>query len=545
MAYFNHSFRKVFVGTHATQGATNDGVNLVQAQVDNGMILSQFVDVAGTIKLKTSDLQSYGLGAGAFGFFDKEYKIVMDTEQTGCCPLYLVAASIRTQDKIGPFHGGYQESNKSKLINPKYIQECYKVEACAPRQAVVSVGSTPYTNGGIRTSTLLAPGAAYPATTVNYNIALTGGTGSGVRATVTVNGAGAVTAIVITNAGTGYTALDVLTVPAIGGFGAGATTTVNTVATLADAACCKSFLCGETYYLRVDVKGSPALRALNHFAYQTVDAYTGCCSGAVPTVVDPTLVYLMWAKRIVENNYLKYFVAPVVFDYTGVAWYAPGTTVSLDGLNTPVSASQWWTSAAGVDQYAASTQALAWTDADPCAAGMRLYGAYVDTQFANCSFQLTDKFEIEPVKIYASLVDYTGDPCTFEGLCVYQECIAYQGMGYGEQIIRDLILSESYLQNFFHTDIRLREITGGNDNFIINRSTRYTRYCILHSVPRFNNPSGVFDNDRYLLEIVTNGTCASLETFLETWLDTSGCAGCVEVDYETAKCGGCAAIIPG
>jgi len=232
---------------------------------------------------------------------------------------------------------------------------------------------------------------------------------------------------------------------------------------------------------------------------------------------------------------------PVVFDYTGVAWYAPGTTVTLDGTNTPVTADEWWTA------YPESVQAQAWTDATPCAAGMRIYGAYVDTKFGDCSFQPSDFFEKEPVQIYASLVDYTGDPCVFEGVCVYDECKGLTGQGFGETVIRDLILSESYLQNFYHNDDRIREITGGDSVFgVINRNSMYTRYFLLHSVPRFNNPTGVFDNDRYLLEIVvaeddpTNPVgSVAFEQFMGDWLDD--CSDCdPSKEFTCHKCG----IIP-
>ena len=54
--------------------------------------------------------------------------------------------------------------------------------------------------------------------------------------------------------------------------------------------CPFEFLCDETYYLRIDIKGSPALRFLNHNAYYTLDAYTGCCDGPTPVATDPTLV---------------------------------------------------------------------------------------------------------------------------------------------------------------------------------------------------------------------------------------------------------------
>lgn len=539
MAYFNHAFKKVFVGTHATEvEAPAQPGPLTQAGITEGFVTSIYTAVGGAVRLKTSDLQSYGMGPGSFAFFDpKTYEIkdVSDLSGLGCCPLILASASIRTNDKIGPFHGGYQESNKSKIINPRYVNKLYRVDPCVPQQAVVSIGTTPYTSqtvGAVATLDVagLPAGTGYAAGTY----AVSGGTGNGATVIITVN-AGVVQTATLVEPGAGYTVGDVLTI--VNGDSL-ATVDVATItpAISADATCCKSFLCGETYYLRIDVKGSPTLRALNHNAYQTVDAYGGCCSCPVPDVIDPTLIYLQWAKKIVENNYLKDFVMPVVFDYTGVAWYAPGTTVTLDGTLTPVTPAQWWTSAAGVDQYAASVQGLAWVvDLVPspdsnCAAGMRLYGSFVSTNFLDCTFQTTDHFEKEPVKILASLVDYTGDPCTFEGLCVYQECAGVQGMGFGETVIRDLILSESYLQNFFHKDLRIREITGGLDSFIINRTAQYYRYCLLHSVPRFNNPSGMFDNDQYLLEVITEAVSAPFETFLSTWL--GNCDGCVALEIE-------------
>ena len=137
------------------------------------------------------------------------------------------------------------------------------------------------------------------------------------------------------------------------------------------------------------------------------------------------------------------------------------------------------------------------------------------------------------------MVDYTGDPCVFTGICVYNDCLGLQGMGFGEQVVRDLILSESYLQNFFASnDFRVREITQGYDILnSVNRNALYTRYFLLHSVPRFNNPTGVFDNDRYMLEIIVNeanplvpvGNTA-LDTFLTTWL--GDCANCVPLTTE-------------
>ena len=99
---------------------------------------------------------------------------------------------------------------------------------------------------------------------------------------------------------------------------------------------------------------------------------------------------------------------------------------------------------------------------DGACAGMIFNGAYVDTKFGDCTFQLTDFYEVEPVKLYVSEVDLNGDPCTFDGICVVKECQSRQANGLGETMLRELTLSESYRQNFFATDLRIREITQGN-----------------------------------------------------------------------------------
>lgn len=451
MAYFNHAFHKVFLGTG--DGTTNLPTGLVAGNMSGG-----FINIAG---VPTSALSNPGVGAGYFGIFDaKTYETRLTADR--CCPFIIASSPIFTNDKIGPYAGGYRESNKSKIINPRYIRNFYYVAPCEPQQAVVSVGSTPATYNDPCVNT----------DAENYQ----GGT------------------------------------------------TCNT--------CCKEFLCGETYYLRIDVKGSPALRFLNHQAYQTVSAYTGCCPTSSPTVVNSTLVMLDWAIQITQNPYLKDLVFPVVFDETGVPWYPDGTTVTVDGTSTPVTSAEW---------FSAYDRTTAHVDA--ACAGLRLYGAYVETKFNNCTFQVTDFFEKEPVKILASEVDYTGDPCVFTGICVYTECYGVQGMGFGEQVLRDLIVSESYLQNYVGSgiDFRIREITQGYDIIdAVNRDAFYHRYYLLHSVPRFNNPTGVFDNDQYMLEIITNGKNTAFENALNAVV--GACPDCINVTIECPaddNCYGC------
>ena len=416
MAYFNHAFQKAFVGT---QG---------------------FTDLAG------GQLGTPGniLATGDFAFVDPKTWDLVSVAPEGCCPLILAAGSLYSKDKIGS-HGGYQESNKSKIINPKYINRFYRVDPNIAQQNVINIGFTPFN-------------------------ALAGGS------------------------------------------------------------CEKEFLCDETYSLRIDVKGSPALRFLNHNAYLTVEAYTGCCpAGTIaPVPVDSTLVMIQWAQKIVGESLpntivnsaktiISPFVLPVVTAENNSIWYAPGTDTSV--LTAPAG----FTIGGTWDNYVSPGHTVGQY------AGITLYGAYVGTSFEDCTFQTSDFFEKEPVRLYASLVDYAGAPCEFEGLCVVTECEGLQAMGLGESVARDVILSERYRQNFFHSDLRIREITQGNEILnTINRNAFYTRYYLQHSVPRFNNPTGTFDNDQYLLEVITNGIDATFETFVDNW--TANCGQCVELE---------------
>ncbi len=63
--------------------------------------------------------------------------------------------------------------------------------------------------------------------------------------------------------------------------------------------------CDTTYRLRIDVKGSRVLGALQRNLYFNVDAYTGCCTD---DPIDPITVLLQWANGINENPLGKPFV---------------------------------------------------------------------------------------------------------------------------------------------------------------------------------------------------------------------------------------------
>jgi hypothetical protein len=501
MSYFNHAFRKTFVGTN--------GFN------PNGL---------------TGQLGTPGniLAGGEFAFVNaKTWSILPQTYNTelGCCNLVLAAGSIYQNDKIGPFHGGYQESNKSKEINPKYVNKFYRVDPCLPQSNVIHIGNTAYTDDVALNLIISSAGFGLEdGSYLDVELCPAGSNlgGQNIFANITVIG-GVVTFVEIVNGGSGFNETGDMVAPCvdlpIDPNALEQTQPEFEVEAGKGANCCKEFFCGETYTLRVDVKGSPALRLLNHNSYIIASAYGGCCpDGAIaPVAIDSTLIFKQWAEAITRYPVISPFMQIILIDETGTPWYAPGTDPAfLASLSFP--ADTW-------DHY----QSTGHTEGG--CAGLVLNGAYVDTKFQNCTFQITDFYEVEPVRLYASEVDLNGDPCLFNGVCVITECEGRQVMGLGESVARDVILSEQYRQNFFHSDFRIREITQGYSVFdYINRNTLYTRYFLQHNVPRFNNPSSTFDNDQYLLEVVTCGSDNTFEQFVTDWL--SNCSQCSGLEVE-------------
>lgn len=541
MAYFNHAFKKSFLATGQTltgQTITNpDGSVINPVATNNGYLLTANVPTYGLNQLSATGITTNGEYFGGYvGWFNPKTNLsVAVGGSTGCCPLYLAASTIYCKDKISPFLGGYQETNKSKVVNPRYVTRLYDVDPCTPSNNVVHVGST-YSSlgGGVLTGSITTAGVGYaPTSSTNLLLETTTltGTGTGLTLFVNISGTG-VPSLVVSNPigslGKGYEVGDTVTINSPSG--TPGTLAVYTIATVTPAIdpvipgtnCCKEFLCGETYNLRLDVKGSPALRFLDHNAYYTATAYTGCCpAGSIaPTPVDSTEVMILWANDLLNSPIVSPFFQIAIQDESGIIWYAPGTNAAF-------------LAAEGADTW--NNYVSPGHTANACA-GLILNGAYVDTRFGDCTFQISDFYEKQPVNLYPSEVDLNGDPCEFTGICVVNECLGSQAMGLGETILRDVILSESYRQNFFATDFRIREITQGNQIVnAINRNNLYDTVYLQHSVPRHNNPSGTFDNDQYLLEVIFYSSAAAAAFFAATtaWLSQASCSVC---DIETFTC---------
>ena len=502
MSYFSHGFCKAFVGTKGDQVA-GPGLN----GVGNGLLLDAGVP--------TSELgNAANLGLGTYGFFGKDDYLSVNAASATVIAgqsLILAGASLMPNDKIGPFHGGYAESNKSKYINPRLVSNFYKMEDAIPEQAITHVGVTNFQPGTTLGFTAPCGDGYTDGTYTNVPTTTNSAAGAGFTVDVEVVG-GEIVSMVENQVGADYLPGDTLTPdPVTLGWVAGTECLGTTIDTYGVQDCEFEFLCGETYNLKINLNGAPVLRVLNHDSYRNLAAYTGCCpEGTItPTPVDSTLVFIDWATQIITSPYLKEFIRPIVFDQDGNPWFA----TAEEAVAELWPATQIW------DNYVSPGYT------EGALGGMRVIGAYVDTQFENCSFQCSDYWNKEIVQMTIELADEEGDPCAFDGLCVVQECCGFGGQGFGETYLRELLLSESYLQKFLSTDPRIREITQGNElRDAIDRTMFYTKYVIQHTVPRYNNPSSVHDNDQYNLVVYVPAgiTATELEDFMEAWLTAAG-----------------------
>lgn len=498
--YFSHAFKKSFLGK----------------------------DASGNVSFLTSGtVKTNALTAGQIGMFNATTGLLAGTGTAA--PFILAQGSYYTNDKISPALGGYQESVKSKVINPKYVSRVFKTAYSAPQSQVISLGWDTITP-----------------TVLNQHF---------------------------------------------------------------------QFECGKTYRLRLDIKGSPALRFLDHNVYRVVDAFSGCCTddcSAVCTgaIVDGASVLLQWKDQLLRTPLTSTFVQPqvIIRNASGVAEEVFSTDDVIAGRNTtsfvastatstaltvtsatgnPIAIGMTVTGAgipaattitaqvsssaptgtlggAGVYTLSQATTATATgvavtgtkaayvaaasgTLGAAVVAGLKLSMAYVDTKFGTCTFTPQDMFELAPLLAFASIQDETGNPCaikpyanTSTGDFMKELVTPKQVQGTGESVVRDLILSGRYRQEAFPDSmnvnhLRMREIEGNPSVTNFDKTQTFNTLNILHNVPRFNNPTSTFDNDQYLLTIyIPSGSQASaLTTWVGAMLTAAGNGVTIE-DYAQA-----------
>ena len=251
--------------------------------------------------------------------------------------------------------------------------------------------------------------------------------------------------------------------------------------------------------------------------------------GDVDGALNPIYAMKQFAIGICDDPQLNKFVKLSEFVYND------GT----GGANVTIAANV----CANVKSSAALTTASVlstWTNL--MIANFTLEAAYVDTEFGTCSFDTRDNDPTnatfgEPLQIEANFLNEDGDQCwcsSADGtttIATTQVARKANGSPYG--VIKELIQTDGYMQNPYNQgnkdSSRFREIEGSDKLYAAVDTTRtYGSYNIIHTVPRFNNPTGVFDNDQYHYKI--NHKCSSATILDDAFTQLETVSG---VDFET------------
>ena len=486
MAYFPHAFKKMLVATD------REGTTI------------PFYQTAGDLTTTLEAGQVAGVNAATNLTVD--FSAPAPTYQS-VPMIYLAQGSFYTNDKIGPFHGGYQETVKTKGINAKYVSEFYVTEPADAVNEIVEV---------------CADGCEIECDTV-YDLR--------------IDIKGSPTLRFLTH--NLYQTLSYKT-PCCDD----ANNPIDPMLVLLGWA--DQINGGNSIF--TSGSGNATIPFLNQFIQAVVYLNAG------DPGVDVATAGVGSSNEITLSGALTGAEAGDRITIDGVVYYIETidvglTTLTLVDVNgapidtaaeiTPVIAVTLLETVETSDSYTPVVGAGA-SAVDGC---LQIVGAYVDTVFGDCSFNPKDHFEKEPIKIYASAASYANNSndlgdnrCEVSCFNITNTQLAVQGKGYGETLVRELILVKGYRQECWYDDPRMREVTldtvlgssnaGGPE---IARANSYVVYHILHSIPRKSNPSGTFDNDQYLVKVVADARDTDFETFMNAWLASANTGVQLEV----------------
>ncbi len=559
MAYFNHAFNKTFVVSSVEENANT---------ATSALTAGQLALVDG------SDWESVALQAGA--------GVPTIVDNLG----YIVQGSFYSKDTIGnnPGHGGYKESVKSKGLNPRYITKLWSTNCLTASQATASLslasdcapcGKTQFMRIDVKGSPALRflnhnayaiadsanicciDGQEYIDPTLVIatmaEMALSDPLIKPFVAEGDPDGVKTFGAIAAAGVGTGYavasTALAVTAVsPSVG-----KDLTVKVDSITAAVASLGAITAGGSGYsaannvattsagagtgLTVNTTGSGAVTAVaignsGGAGYVAGEVITVTGGGADATFTVASIAATGAIKSVTVLNEGSGFAVGDTATVIGGNSDAVLTVASVSAGSVEVTI----TSAAGqvTTEYYSIAQALGKAGAgnyvpstDPNgvekrSAKVSFVGAYVDTVFGNCSFDTRDHFNAEPVEIIVSQLDETGQPCNDCGVAARTPGSMQQTQG--EEVIRELIMSERYRQSPYNqgnaSSARIREIEMSDELLAaVDRTATYRAYYVQHSVPRFNNPTGVFDNDQYQYKIYVKCDDAASQAAVEDLLE--------------------------
>ena len=156
--------------------------------------------------------------------------------------------------------------------------------------------------------------------------------------------------------------------------------------------------CGSDPMVRIDLKGSDALRMLGHNAYRQFDIGGVCnCCGDDGDYIDPVKAMAMIAKNIADDPILSKLIDTSATGAVATTYFA----TTADGGTT-------WVEVAVADLDAVACAAT-W-DANRGAV-IRIKPGVVDTIFGNCSWDTRDFENYETLLAHVEVLDESGNSC--------------------------------------------------------------------------------------------------------------------------------------
>ena len=490
--------------------------------------ISTTASIAFGISVPTlSSGSSAALTAGQIGFFSPDCVAV---QAASAKPFIIAQGSYFNSDKISPALGGYKESVKTKMINPKYVSRVIKVTAKQARQMVVQV---PVTCGLACDSTyrLRVDVKGSPALRfLDHNMYRTLDSYTGCCSTVDptlqkdpvptlLNWADQINLSLIFNTMVQARVFK-LSYNATGSTTSASITTTSAVLSNVNFTTANGVAIGQK------------IVGLNIPANSFVTAFTSGTSVTITYPSQQTAPAIGTIATLGIKFYNDLYSGAVDTPQLGAATVIPGTGTQTGVGGSAVVSAGIATNATilaagnnGAALYSGAADAASFT----VDAHIELSAAYIETKFGICTFTPTDYYDLEPLLMYTSLTDESGDPCAVNCFTTSNSAtgantsandatiiqLPIQASGIGETVLRDIILSDRYLQLAYPDSsrvesLRMREIEQNPGLANVSRTSLYDQVMILHSVPRFNNPSGMFDNDQYLLVFhVPTGTATS------------------------------------
>jgi hypothetical protein len=234
-----------------------------------------------------------------------------------------------------------------------------------------------------------------------------------------------------------------------------------------------------------------------------------CCANN-QEYLDPVVALAKIGAFLIQDPIIGKFLSTTLT--TGATLHYANTSGELGSITNPQGTAHTINQVIGTSPtYIPETTPTRW-------AGLTLEAntlSALSTNFGFGSFDTRDFYETEPITFSGSILDETGNPCNSCGTVRTTEGVRPETTG--ETVVRDLLLTESYMQNPINQgnkdSARMREILGfdaANSYSSISRTATYDVNYIEHVVPRFNNPSSTFDSEQYLYKIYSTGSATAI-----------------------------------